>query len=243
MALTFNMSAPSGSKSKQFNRSQSQYLGNLAGFANQASATGADMLQGINTGLGKYEQATGDLAAMGGENLQRFINAPGYTPEEQRGMRMATTMPIESTYNTAGYQNRQRAALTGNMGASTAANAELARQKARDLSMGLSGLQTNIANARREDTTAGVNAMPGFLGAVSSSFQFPSSLRAGLYNSNLNAQMNALQGQQNATQQYMQRSMQPGFLKTAALTGIQGLVGGAGQKLLGLPGTGGGKSN
>lgn len=228
------MSGQTGRKSSQFNKAQNQYLGNLGGFANQASATGERMLGGVEAGLGGYERAIGDLGAMGQANLERFINTPGYTPQEQQGMRSATTIPMASAFNTAAYQNSRNAALTGNTGATTAANAQLAREKARMMSGALGGLQQQFGDARRQDTQAGVNAMPTFMNSMSSAFQFPSSLRASLYNANLDAQQNALAMQQGAVGAYANRAAQPGFLKQAALTGIQGLVGGMGQSLGGL---------
>lgn len=254
----YSISGQSGSKSKQFNKSQNQYLGNLGGFANQAAQTSQDALGTLTPALADFserakylsnpdqaqrEQARYDqVMGAAQQTLGGILSQPGYSAEQQRGMRLATTAPITSAYGTAMYQNSAGARMNGNAAGATAANAALARERSRAITTGLGGLQQKFADADiagRQFGAQFANQLAGTTLAQNTNqqnalglFQFPSNVMSNVYSQNLNAQNEALGQQGQAVGMYQQRAAQPGFLKQAALAGLGGLSSAATMKYL-----------
>lgn len=242
------------SKSKQFESAASDYQTRLNQLLASLSGIAWQNRTGIDTGLGQYESMAGnlinpqaaatedaraqDVLGQYQQSLSGLFQNPGYTPQEQRGMRLATAAPIASAYGAAQYANTAGARRTGNAGTALAANQQLAREKSRAMSTGLSGLESNFANARREDIGRAMEAsqLPLNYGLQRQAgerenvgmFQFPSQLRAGLFNTSVGGTENLLGQEGGLVGLKQQRAMQPGFLKQLALSGIQGLTGGVG---------------
>lgn len=216
-----------------YNAGQQGLASGLSGLTNptQGSMLGTAQGQAQQT-MNNYQNVLGGLEAN-----------PGYTQAEQAGMKEAAVAPISSAYGSAQYANTAGAARTGNAGAATAANAELARSKAMDMSTALSGLQQNIGQARIAGTNEALSAsaLPGqYASSVLQGqqgnqniaqgnqqlSQFPTTLQAGLYNTNLNAQQNTLSQYGQGVQGYLSQANQPGFLSGIGKTIAGGLAGG-----------------
>lgn len=245
------------SNASQFNSATKTYSQSLWDQLNASYGQAAQNMSGINQGIAGYngsmqglvappegsqlsDAQTGAQGVMNqyDKTLAALTANPGYTQAEQAGMRQSVTNPISSAYGTAQYQNTAGAARTGNAGAATANNAALAREKSRAMSTGLSGLQENIGQARIAGTNEALSAsaLPGQYASQvlqgqqgnQQLAQFPTTVQAGLYNTNLGNQAN-LNGQQgNVVGDYLQRAQKPGFLSSAASSALSGLTGTAG---------------
>lgn len=163
---------------------------------------------------------------------------PGYTAGEQRDLKLSATEPIAGAYGSAAGQVGHHAALTGNSMGLIPAQAQFARAKARDVSMAAHGASRDIADARvhgQEFATTGFGSEAagraqlgnnaGQIGVAGldrvaneranvAAGLAPAQTLTGVYNTALGG-ANQLQGQQFA------QANQPGFLKQAALAGIQ----------------------
>ena len=73
---------------------------------------------------------------------------PGYTTQEQQGMRLGTAGPIAGAYSSAQADLQNRGVRTGNAGAYAPMAAQLAHQRAMTLAPALAGLEGRFGDAR-----------------------------------------------------------------------------------------------
>ena len=158
----------------------------------------------LRESIGKYNQRVDEVAA----------RPKGYTEEEQRALKLGALMPVAASFKQASADNRARAVRTGNLSASGAGEAELARERARTTSVASAGVTMDIAGARREDTKFYDELVPGLTaGGVDlqlksaansrenlAALQFPTLVKTDLYKTNVTADIEKRRLEENARQ-------------------------------------------
>jgi hypothetical protein len=171
---------------------------------------------------------------------------PGYSAGEQRDIRLGAIAPVAGAYGSLSGETTNHAALTGNPNGWLPAQQEIARQKARDISLAGTGVAKSIADKRIEGSqhaTAGYGTEAAGRSQVNADAENRLSgeranVNAGLlpaqtltpYFAGSNAAATDLQNPQ------YQNATAPGFLRQAALATISGganTLTGAGIKALG----------
>ncbi len=219
---------------------QAQGLFNPDSAAHKQQEAGA---QGQQESYGKQVNA---LDAQHG-GLEAMAENPGYTADEARGLKLGATAPVAGAWGGVAGEVANHAALTGNSAGLVPAQASFARAKARDIATAGYGAAKDIADARihgSEFATTGFgNEATGRGAAAQTAANItaggldreasqraniaaglaPAQIAAGLYGT-AQGGANQLIGQQ------FDWATQPGFLRQAALAGIQGASSGLAAK-------------
>lgn len=203
-------------------RAEDQNEGGMAGAAGAQQKLGAG-----NDYYDQWAQGFGDRMEPGlrrQEDQAQFLwENPGYTEGEKRAFNTATASPIASSYADAGGQMRNAVARTGNSAGYGSAVSELARQKARDLSLAGLNNQTLFGNARIQ----GQQFATGAQGAVNQARESALKTQGGMFGQGANMRLaeagtnleraNTAQGAQQTMQGAQNLAMEPARVAAASL--------------------------
>lgn len=143
---------------------------------------------------------------------------PGYSQQEQQGMKMASTAPIAGSYRAAGEEAKRAAAVRGGSPGLAPTLMALAGKRGQDISSVQGGLQEKFGNARREDEAAAA----GRSLQMPSIFQFPTTAGFDIYKQGQGDIMGSRQLRYGALSPLASRANQPGVGTQLANTAIQG---------------------